>query len=74
MDRFGDAIWSTGAGLTAAILLMFVASLLEARFTRLVELRKDVRAAVARAKRELTLSAADGGGGKPSVSRAKAAR
>ena len=74
VDRFGDAIWSTGAGLTAAILLMLVASLLEARFTRLVELRKDVRAAVARAKRELTLSAADAGEGKPSVSRAKAAR
>ena len=58
VGRFGDAIWSTFAGLAAAILLMFVASLLEARFTRLVELRKDVRAAVARAKRELALSAA----------------
>ncbi|MEM9702629.1 MAG: MotA/TolQ/ExbB proton channel family protein, partial [Planctomycetota bacterium] len=58
VGRFGEAIWSTFAGLAAAILLMFIASLLEARFTRLVELRKDVRFAVARAKRELALSAA----------------
>ena len=57
--RFGEAIWSTAAGLGAALLLMFVGSLLEARFARLVELRRDVRAAVAHAKRELAVSAAD---------------
>ena len=53
VGRFGEAIWSTAAGLGAALVLMFVGSLLEARFARLIELRKDVRAAVAHAKREL---------------------
>ena len=55
--RFGEAIGSTAAGLGAALVLMFVGSLLEARFTRLIELRADVRAAVSRAKRELALAA-----------------
>ncbi|NNJ26770.1 MotA/TolQ/ExbB proton channel family protein [Alienimonas chondri] len=69
VTRFGDAIWSTFAGLAAAILLMFVASLLEARFTRLVELRKDVRGAVARAKRELAIAATASGNGESSANR-----
>lgn len=55
VDRFGDAIWSTFAGLTAAILLMFINSLLEPPFLRLVEHRAHVREMVARAKRELSL-------------------
>ncbi|QDT15624.1 MotA/TolQ/ExbB proton channel family protein [Alienimonas californiensis] len=74
VGRFGEAIWSTFAGLAAAILLMFVASLLEARFTRLMELRKDVRAAVARAKRELALSATPAAGSADDVSATNGAR
>ncbi len=53
--RFGDAIWSTFAGLVAAIVLMFVHSSVEAGFARLTEARLHVREAVARAKRELAL-------------------
>ena len=55
--RFGDAIWSTFAGLVAAIVLMFVNSLLEPGFGRLAESRAHVREMVARAKRELALPA-----------------
>lgn len=55
---FGDAIWSTFAGLIAAIGLMFVNSLVETRFLRLGESRLQVRETVARAKRELSLAAA----------------
>lgn len=56
VTQFGEAIWSTFAGLTAAILLMFVNSLLEPRFARLGENRANVRETVARAKRELALA------------------
>ncbi|MFP6764620.1 MAG: MotA/TolQ/ExbB proton channel family protein [Planctomycetaceae bacterium] len=55
VSRFGDAIWSTFAGLTAAVLLMFLNSLLEPRFRRLAENRMHVRETVALAKRELAL-------------------
>jgi len=58
VGRFGDAIWSTFAGLAAAILLMFINSLVETRFRRLTSNREHVREMVARAKRELSLSAA----------------
>ncbi len=51
--RFGDAIWSTFAGLLAAIVLMFVSSLLETRFERLARSRRHVQDVVAAAKREL---------------------
>lgn len=54
--HFGDAIWSTFAGLTAGMLLMFLNSLVETRFRRLTELRSQVRETVARAKRELTFT------------------
>lgn len=54
VSRFGDAIWSTFAGLIAAILLMFLNSLLEPGFSRLAENRVHVRDTVARAKRELS--------------------
>ncbi|MBW3540692.1 MAG: MotA/TolQ/ExbB proton channel family protein [Planctomycetes bacterium] len=54
--RFGEAIWSTFAGLTAAILLMFINGLLEPAFTRLAENRAHVRETVARAKRELAFT------------------
>ncbi len=56
VSRFGDAIWSTFAGLLAAILLMFINSLVETGFQRLAENRRHVREVVARAKRELSLS------------------
>ena len=54
---FGDAIWSTGAGLVAAVVLMFINGLLEPGFVRLDESRATVREAIARAKRELQLDA-----------------
>lgn len=57
--QFGEAIWSTFAGLAAAIVLMFVNSLLEPRFARLGENRANVRETVARAKRELALAAGE---------------
>lgn len=55
VGRFGEAIWSTFAGLIAAILLMFVNSMLETSFGRLAENRNHVRETVARAKRELSI-------------------
>ena len=55
VGSFGDAIWSTFAGLTAAILLMFINSMLETGFFRLNSNRDHVREMVARAKRELSL-------------------
>jgi biopolymer transport protein ExbB/TolQ len=58
---FGEAIWSTFAGLIAAIVLMFVNSVVETRFRRLSENRANVRETVARVKRELSLAA----GGEP---------
>ncbi|MDA1015045.1 MAG: MotA/TolQ/ExbB proton channel family protein [Planctomycetota bacterium] len=59
VDRFGDAIWSTFAGLVAAIVLMFLNSLVEPKFQRLSENRGHVQEMVAHAKRELSLSAGD---------------
>jgi biopolymer transport protein ExbB/TolQ len=56
VSRFGDAIWSTFAGLIAAIVLMFLNSMIETGFGRLSENRKQVRETVARAKRELSLA------------------
>jgi biopolymer transport protein ExbB len=55
---FGAAIWSTFAGLIAAMWLMFVNSWLEPRFQRLSESRTAVRETVSRAKRELSLAVA----------------
>ena len=56
VERFGEAIWSTFFGLCAAILLMFIHSLLEPRFGRLTETRAHVREIVAKSKRELAMS------------------
>ena len=56
MERFGDSIWSTFAGLFASVILMFVSSLQEVRFARLTECRAAIRDMVARAKRELRMS------------------
>ena len=54
VGRFGEAIWSTFAGLSAGVLLMFVNSVLETRFERLAENREHVRETVVKAKRELS--------------------
>ncbi len=56
VTHFGEAIWSTFAGLTAAIVLMFVNSFLEPGFGRLAENRKHVHETVSRAKRELSMA------------------
>jgi biopolymer transport protein ExbB/TolQ len=53
VGRFGEAIWSTFAGLVAGIFLMFVNSLVEPGFLRLSENRQHVREMIARVKREL---------------------
>lgn len=55
VSRFGEAIWSTFAGLLAAVLLMLINSILEPRFTRLAENRAAVRDTVGRTKRELAV-------------------
>jgi len=60
--RFGDAIWSTGLGLMAFIVLLFLNSFLEPAFQRLSDNRQHVRETVSRVKRELSLSAAASGG------------
>lgn len=57
VTRFGDAIWSTFCGLAAAIVLMFINSILETRFERLTQSRLHVRDMVAKAKRELAMTA-----------------
>mgnify|MGYP003346785276 CR=1 FL=1 len=57
MERFGDSIWSTFAGLLSAVILMFVSSLAEVRFAGLSESRRKVRDLVSVAKRELGLAA-----------------
>lgn len=59
--RFGDAIWSTFAGLISAVLLMFINSWLETPFARLKENRQHVRQTVAHAKRELSFGPGEPG-------------
>ena len=54
VGRFGDAIWSTFAGLSAAIILMLIHSYWETSFARLSESRGHVRDTVSKAKRELS--------------------
>ena len=69
--QFGNAVWSTFAGLAAAVILMFFNSCVEPSFRRLSENRQHVREMVAGAKRELAFSAGDdarpysGGNGSP---------
>lgn len=55
VSRFGDAIWSTFAGLSAAIVLMLVSSIVEPGFARLSENRLHVRETASRVKRELSV-------------------
>ncbi len=59
VQYFGDAIWSTFAGLIAAMVLMFFNSVVETKFRRLAENRTHVRETITRAKRELSLSLGD---------------
>lgn len=54
VDQFGNAVWSTFAGLFAAIVLMFINSCVEPTFQRLAENRLHIREMVGRAKRELS--------------------
>ncbi len=51
--RFGDAIWSTFAGLSFGLLLLLVSSLLEPSFQRLSEVRAHVRTVVSAVKSRL---------------------
>lgn len=55
VTRFGDAIWSTFAGLSAAIVLMLIGSFVEPAFARLSENRLGVREMAAKVKRELSV-------------------
>ena len=55
--NFGESIWSTFSALAAAVVLIFLNSWIEPAFARLSENREHVRDMVARAKRELSLSA-----------------
>jgi biopolymer transport protein ExbB len=57
IERFGEGIWATFAGLLGAVILLFLNSFVEPSFDRLSENRKAVRETVARAKRELALVA-----------------
>lgn len=56
VERFGQAIWSTCAGLVVAVILMFLNSLVETAFHRLNENRANVAQAIARVKRVLAIS------------------
>lgn len=56
VQRFGESIWATFAGLAAAIILMFINSIVETGFLRLSENRRHVRETVAAVKRELSIA------------------
>ncbi|MBM3969314.1 MAG: MotA/TolQ/ExbB proton channel [Planctomycetes bacterium] len=58
--NFGESIWSTFSALAAAVVLIFLNSWIEPAFARLSENREHVRDMVARAKRELAMSATGG--------------
>ena len=60
VQRFGEAIWSTFAGLVSAIVLMFINGFLEPPFNRLTENRMHVRETMAKVKRELSIAPAGG--------------
>lgn len=53
VQRFGESIWATFAGLVAAITLMMLNSMIETSFLRLSEDRRHVRDMVFRVKRML---------------------
>ena len=56
VERFGQAIWSTCAGLVVAVVLMFFNSLVETAFERLAEHQAAVRDTVGRVKRVMSLA------------------
>lgn len=58
VERFGDAIWSTFAGLTAGLILLLVGSLLEPSFQRLSEVRSHVRTMMSATKSRLGITEA----------------
>ena len=60
VTRFGESIWSTFTGLSAAVTLMAVNSLLETSFDRLSEDRRLVRETMFRIKRVLATPGSDG--------------
>lgn len=60
VQRFGEAIWSTFAGLVAAVVLMMLNSFLETSFTRLSEDRRLMRDTVLKVKRALAIPATGG--------------
>lgn len=55
VQRFGEAIWSTCAGLVAAVFFLFINGLLETSFIRLETERDEVRKVVHAAKRSLMI-------------------
>jgi len=59
VNQFGNAVWSTFAGLASAIVLMFLNSCVEPPFQRLSENRQHVREMVAHAKRELAFTSGE---------------
>jgi len=59
VSQFGNAVWSTFAGLASAIALMFLNSCVEPSFQRLTENRAHIREMVARTKRELAITSGD---------------
>lgn len=61
VDQFGNAVWSTFAGLASAILLMFLNSCVEPRFYRLAENRVHIREMIGKAKRELSFRPGENG-------------
>lgn len=50
VSRFGQAIWSTCAGLVAGLVLLFVNSVYEPAFIRISEQQKQIRDLISRAK------------------------
>lgn len=60
VTRFGESIWSTFAGLSAAVTLMALNSLMETSFDRLSEDRRLVRETMFRIKRVLATPGSDG--------------
>ena len=60
VTRFGESIWATFAGLSAAVTLMAINSLMETSFDRLSEDRRLVRETMFRIKRVLATPSAGG--------------
>ena len=60
VSKFGESIWATFAGLSAAVILMALNSLVETSFDRLSEDRRLVRETMFRVKRVLATPGAGG--------------